>query len=73
MFHYFKVIAGAHNRNFETGHQRRSVESLEAHVDHNNPRFISSFLIASLNSPLMYQRFTFVPTHKSNFNPTKDF
>ena len=33
---------------------------------HNNPRFISNFLIASLNSPLMYQRFTFVPTHKSN-------
>ena len=40
---------------------------------HNNPRFISNFLIASLNSPLMYHRFTFVPTHKSNLNPTKDF
>ena len=32
-----QVIAGVHNRILEEGHQKRLVESMEAHVDHNNP------------------------------------
>jgi len=45
------VIAGAHDRNFESGHQRRSVESLEAHVDHNNPRFNNDIAIITVTEP----------------------
>lgn len=45
------VIAGAHSRNFETGHQRRSVETLEAHVDHNNPRFNNDIAIITVSEP----------------------
>ena len=31
------VIAGAHKRILEFGHQKRSIESMEAHSDHNQP------------------------------------
>ena len=47
-----KVIAGAHNQNLETGHQRRSVKSMVAHEDHNKPtRFNNDVAIITLNEP----------------------
>merc|ERR1711997_592064 len=45
------VIAGAHNRILEFGHQKRNVKSMEAHEDHNNPEFDNDVAIITVTEP----------------------
>merc|ERR1712055_361449 len=45
------VIAGAHNRILEFGHQKRNVASMEAHEDHNNPEFDNDVAIITVTEP----------------------
>merc|ERR1712215_465668 len=45
------VIAGAHHRILEGGHQKRSIQSMEAHEDHNNPQFNNDVAIITLKEP----------------------
>merc|ERR1712215_3739 len=42
------VIAGAHHRILEGGHQKRSIQSMEAHEDHNNPQFNNDVAIITV-------------------------
>jgi len=45
------VIAGAHKRILEGGHQKRRVLSMEAHEDHNNPQFNNDVAIITVSEP----------------------
>jgi len=45
------VIAGAHKRKGEVGHQQRHIASLEKHEDHNNPRFNNDVAIITVSEP----------------------
>merc|ERR1711934_300900 len=45
------VIAGAHKRILEGGHQKRSIESMVAHEDHNNPQFNNDVAIITVTEP----------------------
>jgi len=45
------VIAGAHNRILESGHQKRRIKSMEPHEDHNNPRFNNDVAIITVTEP----------------------
>ena len=45
------VVAGAHKRNFESGHQKRNIAKMEAHEDHNDPRFNNDVSIITVTQP----------------------
>merc|ERR1712002_818159 len=45
------VVAGAHHRILEFGHQKRNVASMEAHEDHNNPEFDNDVAIITVTEP----------------------
>merc|ERR1712212_777167 len=45
------VVAGAHHRLLEGGHQKRRIKSMEAHEDHNNPRFNNDVAIITVSEP----------------------
>merc|ERR1711936_1313338 len=45
------VVAGAHHRLLEGGHQKRNVKSMEAHEDHNNPQFNNDVAIITVTEP----------------------
>merc|ERR1711982_259036 len=45
------VVAGAHHRLLEGGHQKRRIKSMEAHEDHNNPRFNNDVAIITVTEP----------------------
>merc|ERR1712123_479338 len=45
------VVAGAHKRIGEFGHQKRKIATMEAHADHNNPRFNNDVAIITLTEP----------------------
>ena len=51
IYTFSQVIAGAHNRILEGGHQKRHIESMEAHADHNNPRFNNDVAIITVTEP----------------------
>ena len=48
---YPQVVAGAHHRLLEGGHQKRRIKSMEAHEDHNNPRFNNDVAIITVTEP----------------------
>merc|ERR1711936_1158801 len=46
------VIAGAHNRILEFGHQKRNIKSMEAHENHNEPtHFNNDVAIITVTEP----------------------
>jgi len=45
------VVAGAHHRILESGHQKRSVKTLEHHESWNNPQFNNDVAIITVTEP----------------------
>merc|ERR1712212_1230680 len=45
------VVAGAHHRLLEAGHQKRRIKSMEAHEEHNKPRFNNDVAIITVTEP----------------------
>merc|ERR1712018_339150 len=45
------VVAGAHDRFLEGGHQKRNVKSLEWHEDHNTPQFNNDVALITVSEP----------------------
>merc|ERR1712088_640816 len=46
------IVAGAHDRNLEGGHQTRSIQSMEYHESWNTPDFDHDICIVTLKEPL---------------------
>ena len=47
----FQIIAGAHDRLLEGGHQKRKVASIEVHEEHNDPGFDNDVAIITVDEP----------------------
>eukprot|EP00091_Calanus_sinicus_P000700 TRINITY_DN10627_c0_g1_i1.p1 TRINITY_DN10627_c0_g1~~TRINITY_DN10627_c0_g1_i1.p1 ORF type:complete len:120 (-),score=21.94 TRINITY_DN10627_c0_g1_i1:16-375(-) len=45
------VIAGAHHRILEAGHQKRNIASMEHHADFNNPQFNNDVALITVSEP----------------------
>merc|ERR1711936_1554231 len=46
------IVAGAHDRNLESGHQTRAIQSMEYHESWNTPDFDHDICIVTLKEPL---------------------
>ena len=46
-----QVVAGAHHRILEAGHQKRDIVSLEYNADFNNPQFNNDVALITLSEP----------------------
>ena len=47
----FKIVAGAHKLNFEFGHQKRSIESMEANSNFNMQELADDISIITVSEP----------------------
>merc|ERR1711953_381858 len=45
------IVAGAHDRFLESGHQKRNIKSMEHHEDHNNPQFDNDVALITVTEP----------------------
>ena len=48
---FFKIVAGAHKLNFEFGHQKRSIESMEANSNFNMQELEDDISIITVTEP----------------------
>ena len=62
-----QIIAGAHNRIFEFGHQKRQIESIDAHEDFNALTFNNDLAIVNVAEP-----FDFSDPHVQPIDMLKD-
>ena len=46
-----QIVAGAHDRFLESGHQKRNIKSMEHHEDHNNPQFDNDVALITVTEP----------------------
>merc|ERR1712214_273815 len=46
-----RIIAGAHDRNLEAGHQSRGIDSMEFHESWNNPAFDHDICLVTVKEP----------------------
>merc|ERR1712025_686845 len=45
------IVAGAHDRFLESGHQKRNIKTMEHHEDHNNPQFDNDVALITVTEP----------------------
>merc|ERR1711874_618167 len=50
-----RIVAGAHNRNLEPGHQSRGISSMEFHESWNDPAFDHDICIVTVNEPFDFK------------------
>ena len=46
-----QIVAGAHDRFLESGHQKRNIKTMEHHEDHNNPQFDNDVALITVTEP----------------------
>ena len=50
-----RIIAGAHDRNLEAGHQSRGIKSMEYHESWNDPAFDHDICLVTVNEPFDFK------------------
>merc|ERR1712088_1124592 len=50
-----RIIAGAHDRNMEAGHQSRGIDSMEFHESWNNPAFDHDICLVTVKEPFDFK------------------
>ena len=50
-----RIIAGAHDRNLEAGHQSRGIRSMEYHESWNDPAFDHDICLVTVNEPFDFK------------------
>merc|ERR1711913_268765 len=50
-----KIVAGAHDRNLEPGHQSRGISSMEFHESWNDPAFDHDICLVTVNEPFDFK------------------
>merc|ERR1711863_157707 len=50
-----RIIAGAHDRNLEAGHQSRAISSMEFHESWNNPAFDHDICLVTVEEPFDFK------------------
>ena len=50
-----RIIAGAHDRNLEAGHQSRGIDSMEFHESWNNPAFDHDICLVTVKEPFDFK------------------